>query len=202
MSKREVCEKCGETGHTLAKCSAGKSLKDMKKANPDKSADAKLGEKVEAVVEQHMLDNKEAEKKEGHAIMKKSEESNYSGYSYNTLRKWEAPAKAVQSYGDLKKSEEEQDQPDEHDIFFHPTGPLGAKTAFSANGKHVSTHDSDEEAHAAAHDWCKANKFFPNAWNVSDHGNHHLMEGFHASAPKAEPKKNAASKAKLASRKA
>lgn len=44
---------------------------DMDKAeNPDKEADAKLGEKVEHEVEEHMMANKDAEKKEGHKIMK------------------------------------------------------------------------------------------------------------------------------------
>jgi len=41
-----------------------------KKENPDKEADAELGEKVEHDVEEHMLDNKDAERKEGHKIMK------------------------------------------------------------------------------------------------------------------------------------
>lgn len=44
--------------------------KKAKKDNPDEKADADLGEKVEEIVENHMLDNKEAEKKEGHKIMK------------------------------------------------------------------------------------------------------------------------------------
>jgi hypothetical protein len=43
-----------------------------KAENPDKEADAKLGEKVEKDVEEHMLENKDAEKKEGHKIMEKS----------------------------------------------------------------------------------------------------------------------------------
>jgi len=37
--------------------------------NPDEKQDAALGEKVEQDVEQHMIDNKEAEQKEGHPIM-------------------------------------------------------------------------------------------------------------------------------------
>jgi hypothetical protein len=46
-----------------------------KAENPDKDADAKLGEKVENDVEDHMLANKAAEKKEGHKIMKKSDQN-------------------------------------------------------------------------------------------------------------------------------
>jgi hypothetical protein len=41
--------------------------------NPDEKADAKLGEKVEHDVEDHMRANKDAEKKEGHKIMFKDE---------------------------------------------------------------------------------------------------------------------------------
>ncbi len=41
-----------------------------KKENPDEKADAKLGEEVEHLTEKHMLDNKAAEKKEGHKIVK------------------------------------------------------------------------------------------------------------------------------------
>jgi hypothetical protein len=43
-----------------------------KAENPDKEADAKLGEKVEKDVEQHFKENKAAEAKEGHKLMAKS----------------------------------------------------------------------------------------------------------------------------------
>ena len=67
----------------------GQSLNDIKKAwnakkaeaNPDEKEDAKLGEKIEEVVEQHMIDNKEAEEKEGHKIEVKK------GQSYNQVKK-------------------------------------------------------------------------------------------------------------------
>lgn len=56
-----------------------KKLKSMPKANlpkseknPDEKEDAELGEQVEQAVEDHMLENKDAEEKEGHKIMKKS----------------------------------------------------------------------------------------------------------------------------------
>jgi hypothetical protein len=42
-----------------------------KSENPDQEADAELGEKVEHDVEEHMMENKDAEEKEGHEIMKK-----------------------------------------------------------------------------------------------------------------------------------
>ena len=54
----------------------GKEPKNLGKAeNPDKEADAKLGEKVEHDVEEHMLENKAAEEKEGHKIFDKSEDA-------------------------------------------------------------------------------------------------------------------------------
>lgn len=56
----------------LKLCKNGQWILEAMKAekNPDKEDDAKLGEKVEAVVERHMMDNKAAEQKEGHKIVK------------------------------------------------------------------------------------------------------------------------------------
>jgi hypothetical protein len=51
-------------------------LKKVKKQNPDKEADAELGEQVEHLVEDHMIENADAEREEGHKIMFKEEESN------------------------------------------------------------------------------------------------------------------------------
>jgi len=42
--------------------------------NPDKEADARLGEEVEDAVERHFKENKEAEQKEGHKLMAKNED--------------------------------------------------------------------------------------------------------------------------------
>lgn len=49
---------------------AAKGKKMGKAENPDKDADAELGEKVENDVEQHMEENKEAEQQEGHKMAK------------------------------------------------------------------------------------------------------------------------------------
>jgi hypothetical protein len=47
---------------------------DMEKAeNPDEKQDAKLGEDIEHLCEEHMLENKAAERKEGHKIVAKSD---------------------------------------------------------------------------------------------------------------------------------
>lgn len=50
---------------------AGKKM--GKAENPDEKEDAELGENVEHLVEDHMIDNADAERKEGHKIMKKSD---------------------------------------------------------------------------------------------------------------------------------
>jgi hypothetical protein len=58
---------------------AAKNKKMKKAKNPDEKEDAKLGEKIEQDVEQHMKRNKAAEKKEGHKIMKSEELSKKQG---------------------------------------------------------------------------------------------------------------------------
>jgi hypothetical protein len=60
-------------------------IHNMKKSesNPDSKSDAELGEKVEELVEQHMVENKEAEEKEGHKLTIKK------GMSYNQLKEKE-----------------------------------------------------------------------------------------------------------------
>lgn len=63
----------GMANFMLAHPSEGlKTLGVNKAENPDKKADEELGEKVEHLVEEHMLDNEAAERKEGHKIMKKA----------------------------------------------------------------------------------------------------------------------------------
>lgn len=70
-------------------------------------------------------------------------------------------------------------EPEEDDIFFTSVGSLGSKTQVSAGGKVIGTFVEFEDAEKAAKEWCKKNNFWPNAWNVSDHGNYHLMSDFH-----------------------
>ena len=52
--------------------------------NPDKEADAELGEKIEEAVEEHMKENEEAEKEEGHKIRFEK------GMSWNQMKKKES----------------------------------------------------------------------------------------------------------------
>jgi len=67
----------------------------------------------------------------------------------------------------------EEDTPQDDDIYFSASGPLGSKTSLSADGKHIGEFSEFEEAEIAALKWMKKSNFFPNAWVVSDHGNMH-----------------------------
>lgn len=68
----------------------------------------------------------------------------------------------------------DEPEPDEYDAFFTDSGPLGSKTSVSCNGEFVGEFDSYEDAEKALVEYMQANKYFPNIWQVSDHGNHHL----------------------------
>lgn len=74
--------------------------------------------------------------------------------------------------------DEEIDEADEEDIFLSPSGPLGSRTSVSAGGKFLGEFSGDDEAEEAARKWADKNKFYPNAWQVSDHGNYHLISDF------------------------
>jgi len=69
--------------------------------------------------------------------------------------------------------EEEHDEPEEGDMYFSDSGPLGSKTSVSVEGKHIGEFNSQEEAEKAARDWMVKNNYHPNIWYISDHGNVH-----------------------------
>ena len=60
--------------HNWDECDAP-AIEFFKKAatNPDKAADADLGEEIEKLVERHAQKNKRAERKEGHKLLGKNE---------------------------------------------------------------------------------------------------------------------------------
>ena len=66
---------------------------------------------------------------------------------------------------------EEDEQPDEDDAIFTPSGHLGSKISLSAGGKHIGEFNSNDEAEKALVEWINHHKWFPNIWEVSDHGN-------------------------------
>jgi len=89
----------------------------------------------------------------------------------------------------LSKSDEEH-SPEDEDIYFHPSGPLGFKTSVSAGGKHLGEFSSNDEAEAAAREWTNRSNFWPNVWRVSDHGNYHLAsKDFYSHPDFQQPKK-------------
>lgn len=99
----------------LQKSEVANSLK--KAANPDKEADAELGEKIEHDVEQHMKENRSAERAEGHemakhglspaqikAKMKKGESMEKHGLSPEQIK---AKMKKCEGCGEIYKAEGE-----------------------------------------------------------------------------------------------
>jgi len=65
----------------------------------------------------------------------------------------------------------ESEEPQEDDAFLEPSGPLGSRTSVSVGGEHLGEFGSDEEALQALKVWMEKNSFYPNVWQVSDHGN-------------------------------
>lgn len=81
----------------------------------------------------------------------------------------------IQAHLDEDEDEDEH-EPSEDDAFFSPCGPLGSKTHLSVNNKSIGEFKSDRDAQKALVDWINKNKFYPNIWYVSDHGNVHPHE--------------------------
>ena len=77
---------------------------------------------------------------------------------------------------DRSDEEDQEDRSDEDDIFLSDTGPLGSHTSVSAGGKHIGNFKSYEDAEKAIVNWINKNKWQPNIWQVSDHGNEHRYE--------------------------
>lgn len=207
VEKSASCKNCGEPGHTLDKCVKGKSYRSMKKAEDMNKAERPVGQTrsgkpiyasfmsfnhKDYTAEDHEDAHKLLHDKgfelysegmngdDGGAIAGGRSMMGIAGRHYKAAQEKRKMSKTT----NFVKFDDGDDQPDEHDIFFHPTGPLGAKTSFSAEGKHQGTFNSEEEAHQAARDWSEKNKFFPNAWSVSDHGNHSLMTDFYSKGKK------------------
>jgi hypothetical protein len=67
--------------------------------------------------------------------------------------------------------DENEDEPDEEDIFIQPHGQLGSQYSVGTQHKHIGVFDDMEDAEKAIKDWMESNKFWPNVWMVSDHGN-------------------------------
>jgi len=68
--------------------------------------------------------------------------------------------------------ESSEPEPQEEDIFF---GDERGKTIVSCSGKVIGTFHEEEEARAFIKRWMEKEKYWPNVWFVSDHGNMHLV---------------------------
>lgn len=87
-----------------------KKSKLVKAENPDEKQDAKLGEAVEHLCEEHMVENKDAERKEGHKLVAKAEcmkcmksmHKSELGGLYEDLAKLEVMFKGEDMAGDKK----------------------------------------------------------------------------------------------------
>jgi len=74
------------------------------------------------------------------------------------------------------KCEDCIDSPCDGDFTLTPCGPLGSKTSVGrVNDKFVGEFDSDDEALVAINAIMEKERFWPNVWNVSDHGNWSLI---------------------------
>jgi len=74
---------------------------------------------------------------------------------------------------ELKEEELESDTaPEEGDYILTPSGPLGGMTSVSqVGGKFHGDFTETEEAEAFIKEHMESEKFWPNVWYVSDHGN-------------------------------
>ena len=66
----------------------------------------------------------------------------------------------------------EPEPDEENDIFF---GDERGKTVVSYAGKVIGTFGEEEEARNFIRNWMEKEKYWPNVWFVSDHGNMHLV---------------------------
>lgn len=95
-SVRASMNKEEDQGHELIKFSPNGQWSLVKaEKNPDKEADAKLGEDVEHLVEDHMIENADAEREEGHKIMAKDDHDSNSQMAYGTVKNIELKAKRI-----------------------------------------------------------------------------------------------------------
>ena len=75
---------------------------------------------------------------------------------------------------------EEEFEPQEDDIFLVDYGDLSAGTEAIQEGKRITSiaeHDSDwDKFEQAILNWMEEQNYYPNVWQVDDHGGHTLME--------------------------
>lgn len=68
-------------------------------------------------------------------------------------------------------------EPQEGDIVFSNSGPLGSRTDVSeAGGKHLGTFASEEKAENFVRDYMEKHRFYPTVWTMDDHGGFSVRE--------------------------
>lgn len=67
--------------------------------------------------------------------------------------------------------EAEDTTPDDDDYIITDCGPLGSHTHVSCNGRTIYQGPSEDAAYATIRATMRAEKFYPNVFRVSDHGN-------------------------------
>lgn len=80
-------------------------------------------------------------------------------------------AKYIVAEQDDDQDERDEDEQSEDDIYITPAGKLGSMLSLSAGGKFIGEFSEDEDVQEAIVEWMNKNKFYPNIWFVSDHGN-------------------------------
>jgi len=69
---------------------------------------------------------------------------------------------------------QEEDQPQYDDDCFVTSN--GNELSVCCGGKFLGKFIEDEDAYVAVKKWKEENKFYPNTWYVSDHGNISLVD--------------------------
>lgn len=108
----------------------------------------------------------------------KSELENQIGYELDVANQANettgAGASSGAFVGKLKEDEEEmQNQPDDEDCFIESNG---WKYSVSCGGKFIGEFNEMDGALNAVKTWKQSNKWFPNTWFISDHGNMSLID--------------------------
>lgn len=67
----------------------------------------------------------------------------------------------------------DEDGPDEDAAFLYPSGPLGALTGVSYDGRHLGEWVEEEDARRALRARMDADRYWPSVYYMSDHGNLH-----------------------------
>ncbi len=116
-------------------------------------------------------------KKAGEEIIKKSQPKLAStGLPKQEKKSNETTGAGASSGAFVGKLREEDDvkyEPEEEDCFIESNG---WKYSVSCGGKFLSEFNEMDDALNAVKNWKQSNKFFPNTWFISDHGNVSLID--------------------------